>query len=158
MPVFENQVAIFHFTLKDDSGEILEQTDKNHPAHALIGSGELLPQLEEMLGKVENGDSFSLHLSASEAYGEHNTDLEIDVDINEFPEKPNVGEAYFIDDDEEAFPYVVKAIENEVVKMDGNHAFAGRNVSFEIKLIDSREATEEELDHGHAHVPGHDHN
>ena len=157
MQIEENSVVTFHFVLMDDKGNVLDSTEGQEPEMALIGSGELVPGLEEALLAKSIGDKISISLDPDQAYGDYRKDLEIELDIKEFPDTPKVGEEYLLDADEMAIPFAVEKIKGESVSLNGNHLFAGKKVHFDLEIFDIRPATKEELDHGHAHHPGHDH-
>ena len=153
----EAGVVIFHFTLTDKKGNVLDSTTAENPEYALLGGGELVPGLEEALLDKKPGDKFSLSLSEEDAYGEYRKDLEIELNIDDFPEKPEIEEEYLLDADNMSLPYRVEKIEGKRVFLNGNHLFAGNEVTFEVDLLEIRKASEEELVHGHAHGPDSEH-
>jgi FKBP-type peptidyl-prolyl cis-trans isomerase SlyD len=153
----ENDVVVFHFTLLDGEGTLLDSTEGDSPEHVLLGSGELIPALEEVFLGKKAGDKFEVPIEADNAYGEYRDDLEIELKLSDFPETPEIDEEYLLEDDDMALPYRVEGIEGNKVFMNGNHLFAGKDVLFQIEIVDIREATEEELEHGHAHFPGDEH-
>lgn len=157
MKIDENMVITFNFTLYDDQGNILDSTEGHEADMAIIGSGELVPGLEDSLIGKEAGDKISVVLDADMAYGEYQEDLEISLNIEDFPDDPEIGEEYLLDAEDMSFPYAVEAIKGDQVQMNGNHLFAGKKVKFELEIIGVRPATEEELDHGHVHPDGHHH-
>ena len=80
-----------------------------------------------------------------------------DMEIEDFPDTPEVGEEYLLDADDMAIPFAVEKLEGKKVFLNGNHLFAGKKVQFDVEILDVRHATREELDHGHVHQNGHHH-
>lgn len=156
MQVADDMVVAFHFTLTTDGGELIHSTRPDAPLTYLHGRGELIEGLENaMLGRSE-GATFDLTLEPSQAYGQRDPQLVQTVDRAEFPggEELEVGMKFRVEDDLGQRTITIAEIDGDQVKVDGNHPLAGETISFEVEILEIREASQEELSHGHAHPPG----
>jgi FKBP-type peptidyl-prolyl cis-trans isomerase SlyD len=160
MKIASNKVATLHYTLKDDKGALIESSVGNEPLEYIHGIGNLIPGLEEKLeGKVA-GDKLSVVVKAEDAYGERDEEMIEEVEKAEFDagEELEVGKEFQYDDEDgNVFHVRVIKIEGDMVTVDGNHPLAGQNLAFDVEVISVRDATKEELEHGHVHGEGHDH-
>ena len=161
MQVAENTIVSIHYTLSEAGGDVIETTEGDAPMSYLHGVGEIISGLEEALDGRSPGDEFSITVPPEDAYGERDESLvqEIPLDEIEHPGSLEVGmqlEAESEDDEVELVTVV--AIDDESVTIDANHELAGRTLKFDVSVVEVRPATEEELEHGHAHGPGgHEH-
>ncbi len=153
-----------HFN--DENGEVIQKVDESRPFVQMFGVGALLPAFESNLAGMGKGDTFGFHLNADEAYGNTSEEaiLELEKKIFEIDGKINtemVAEGKMVTmQDQHGNPIdgKVVAIKDDSVIMDFNHPLAGKNLYFEGSILDVRDASEEELSHGHAHDPeGHQH-
>jgi len=168
MKVGNNKVVTMTYTLhfNDENGEIIQKVDENKPFVQMFGAGALLPAFENNLTDLSKGDTFGFALKAEDAYGKQSQEaiLELEKKIFEIDGviDPNmVAEGKMVTmQDQHGNPIdgkVVTIKENSVL-MDFNHPLAGENLYFEGSILDVRDASEEELSHGHAHGPeGHQH-
>lgn len=154
----------YHLSSKTDNNpeELVEQTSKEQPFVFLFGAGSLIPTFEKELLNKKPGDKFDFHVDAANAYGEHQEDYVAEIPKEAFhvegefdSERVKVGEELPMLDSEghQMFGLVV-AIGDASVTMDFNHPLAGHDLHFVGEVLDVREATAEELDHGHVHGPG----
>ncbi len=161
MPIINNQVVIFTYTLTDDGGNVVDQATKEQPFSFISGNNQILPKLEESLGEMLIGSKKTIALEAKDAYGEYKDEAVQVVKRSEFPADTQIEEGMsFVADtpDGRQLPFTVKQIEGDDITLDFNHPLAGRNLTFDVELVDKRDATQEELSHGHAHGPdGHHH-
>src|SRR5512144_1732962 len=166
MRIFTNTVVTLTFELYDSDDALLEATEE--PIVYLHGGySGMPPKLEESLNSREAGEAVSVTLEPADAFGEYDADLVKIEPASRLPADVRKGmmfEAYTKDDDGgEAIVYTVTDIAEGKVVLDGNHAFAGKRVRFDCRILDVRPATEEEVAHGHVHGPsgqhhhGHDH-
>jgi FKBP-type peptidyl-prolyl cis-trans isomerase SlyD len=122
--------------------------------HFLQGHQNIIPGLERELAGMKIGDSKQVVVSPTEAYGEVDPDNIIDVPRNEFPEEiplePGT-ELEVKNSDGEVLSATINEINGDTVKLDFNHPLAGKQLTFDVTIVDLRQATEEELAHGHAH-------
>ena len=147
-------VITFNYTLKTSEGVELESSVGADPLVFLEGSGQIIPGLERELTKMQIGDKRTIHVPAAEAYGEMDPDLLIEVPAGEIT-VPNlkVGDELQAQDGEHTQSVVVAKITEHTITLDGNHPMAGRDLVFDVEILNSREATADEIAHGHIHGP-----
>ena len=156
MEVSENTVVAFDYVLKDDQGKLLDSSEGREPLAYLHGSGGILPGLEQELTGKKVGDDLEVSLDAENAYGERNESLQQEVPRDQFGgiEDLEVGMQFRVDSNAGPMVVTVVDIADSKVVVDGNHPLAGVNLNFAVTVRDVREATEEEIAHGHVHGPG----
>jgi len=151
------RVVTFHYTLKDKDGKTLDSSSGHDPMTYLEGSGQIIPGLEEAIKAMKTGDKKKVEVQAAEAYGEYDANLHFDVPRSQFPkdEQIEVGMKFRAGSPDEPSPvFTVTGVNDQHVKVDGNHPLAGQNLFFDVEIVDTRDATLEEIKHGHAHGPG----
>jgi FKBP-type peptidyl-prolyl cis-trans isomerase SlyD len=154
-----NQVISFHYTLSNSSGQVLDSSEGHEPLSFITGIGQIIPKLEEELVTMEPGEKKRIEISADEGYGQYDEDQIVAVPREQMPpQEINVGDMFMADEDPNGMPLVVTEVSDTHVTMDGNHPLAGVDLIFDVELASKREATEEEMEHGHVHGPdGHHH-
>ncbi len=156
MNIAPNHVVQFHYSVKDESGELLESSHGHKPLAFLHGHGGLLPALERaMLGKA-TGDEFSVTLTPDEAYGEIKEGMVQRVPLKHLQGGKNwkPGMIAMLQTGHGSQLVTIRSVGKFMAEVDLNHPQAGKTLNFEVKVISVREASEEELSHGHAHGPG----
>jgi FKBP-type peptidyl-prolyl cis-trans isomerase SlyD len=151
------RVVSFHYTLKDKAGKMIDSSDKQGPMVFMEGSGQIIPGLESELKKLSRGEKKNIFVKAQDAYGEYRKDMVVEVPRSQFPkgEKIQVGDRFQVSEDHEPSPvFMVVSITDQNVTLDGNHPLAGQDLSFDVEVTEIRDATQEEISHGHAHGPG----
>ena len=150
----DNLVVSMHYKLTDNDGNVLDSSEGAEPLTYLHGAGNIIPGLEkELVGKVE-GDSHQVEVEPDEGYGEINPELIQTVDIAAFQgvESVEVGMSFEAQAADGSVQHIViKNVEGEEVTIDANHPLAGVTLNFDVEIVSVREATEEEIDHGHVH-------
>ncbi len=159
MKVADKKVVQLHYTLKNKAGELLDSSEGQEPLAYLHGLGNIVEGLEKALTGKQAGDKLEVNVEAAEAYGEYDESLVQPVPRSEFGDHPvEVGSQFHADTAIGPRIVTVTAIEGDDVVIDANHALAGEDLNFNVEVVDVRDATEEELDHGHVHGPGgHEH-
>ena len=161
MQIADNKVASFHYTLRNDEGDILDSSDGGAPLAYLHGVGNISPGLEAALVGKQTGDSLSVRVSAEEGYGPVRDELIQTVPMEAFTGVENVAKGMRFEASTASGPVsvVVTKVEGEEVTVDGNHPLAGQALNFEVAVVEVRDSTEEERSHGHVHDGscGHDH-
>lgn len=157
-----NSVVVLHFAVTDDKGELIDDTRDSSPLEFLMGSGYLVPGLEAELEGLKVGDDFDVKVEPEQGYGIYDPELvqEVPAELFEGVEGVEPGMAFSADTDAGHRTVIVTAVEEDIIVVDANHPFAGRTLQFNGEVIGIREATEEELEHGHIHGAGgcgHDH-
>ncbi|HRI80090.1 MAG TPA: peptidylprolyl isomerase [Cyclobacteriaceae bacterium] len=152
MKITKHAVAAIHYTLKDNSGKVLDSSIGHEPLYYLHGEGNLIPGMEEGLEGQEKGTKLELKVKPEKGYGAHNDKLIQKVPRTAFgTEKVEKGMQFHTHNG--AVVTVTNVGLNEVT-IDGNHALAGVELNFSIEVMDVRTATTEEIAHGHVHGPG----
>jgi FKBP-type peptidyl-prolyl cis-trans isomerase SlyD len=157
MAFMANKVVTFNYILKDTEGNLLDSTEKGGPFSFLTGNMQVLPGLEEALGNMIIGSKKNIKLAAADAYGEYDENAIQKVNRSLFPEEAEleIGVTYFAHSPEgQHLQFVITEIENDDITVNFNHPLAGKNLEFDVELLDVRDATPEEISHGHVHGPG----
>lgn len=164
MVVSQNKVVSVTYELRinNQSGEVIESVDRNSPLTFLFGNGSLLPRFEDNLAGLKVGDGFDFNLISEDAYGEFDESSVIKVPLQAFQVDGKVdydlvkegNKIPMQDGNGNRLTGVVKNIDTDAVTMDFNHPLAGRHLFFKGEVTEIRQATEEELTHGHAHYAG----
>lgn len=160
MRVEKNTVVAIDYKLTDDSGQVLDSSESHGPMSYLHGNNGIIPGLERELDGKEVGDELQVSVAPSDAYGERNDALRQEVPRSQFEGVDDLSPGMQFRVESNNGPMVITVVEvgDEQVTIDGNHPLAGVNLNFEVTVRDVREATAEELQHGHAHGPGgHEH-
>jgi FKBP-type peptidyl-prolyl cis-trans isomerase SlyD len=167
MKIEKNKVVSVTYMLEantpGEDRQHVETAGREHPLTFLFGSGGLIPAFEENLSGLVLGDNFSFSIDAADAYGETQQEALVDLPIDLFKvdgvldmEMMQTGNMIPMSDREgNRLDGRIVAITGETVKMDFNHPLAGHQLHFSGEVIEVREASEEEIAHGHAHT-GHD--
>lgn len=157
MKIQPNSVVALTYDLytKTNGDEVfVEKADDQNPLVFLYGVGMMLPKFEENLQGLSAEDTYDFHLTAENAYGtvDENAIAELPLDMFGEVEKPEIGAVLPLQDNEgNQFRARVTEVNDSAVVVDLNHPMAGQDLHFIGKIISVREATEEELSHGHAH-------
>jgi len=140
--------------------EVIASSEDEEPLAFLQGHGNIIAGLErEMLG-MKIGESKDIVVSPADGYGELEEDAYLEIPSNQFPENIplEIGVELEIQNEEGEPAYArIEEIENNIVLLNFNHPLAGKKLHFSVKVLELREATEEELEHGHVHQEGHLH-
>ena len=153
--VVNDVVVTIEYELVVDN-EIADSSEEEGPLEYLQGHHNVIPGLEAELLGMKVGESKKVVVAPADGYGEYIKDEVMEVPLSEFPEDLplEVGlELEVADDDDFIMLVTVMKVNEETVMLDGNHPLAGKDLHFEVKVVDLRAATEEELDHGHVHGP-----
>ena len=159
-----NKVVALTYELRENGkeGKVVETTDQTHPFVFIFGSGNVLEDFEINLKGKTLGDAFQFSIDSEKAYGPFNAEAVVNIPKNVFyvdgvldENLSQVGCSINMEDDK-GNPMQGKILEigDHFVKMDFNHPMAGQNLFFSGYVIGLREATTEELSHGHVHGLG----
>lgn len=156
MNIADRCVAQFHYTLTDDAGTVIDSSRGAAPLAYLHGTGQIVPGLEKLMAGKAKGDVFKADIAAAEGYGERVAALVQTAPTSMFPDDvtPEVGMQFMAESNMGPVQVRVIALEGDQVTLDGNHPLAGQSLHFDIEVTDVRAATDEELQHGHAHGEG----
>ncbi|MEH6616540.1 MAG: peptidylprolyl isomerase [Porticoccus sp.] len=155
MIISENAVVLFHYRLTDESGTELDSSVEKDPLSYIHGHKNIIPGLEKELDGKTEGDVMVVTIEAAEAYGERQEQMVQEVPRASFQvEEMTVGMRFEAQTPNGPVSVVVTSVTDDMVSVDGNHPLAGKDLTFDVKIDTVREATEEELEHGHVHGPG----
>lgn len=160
MQISKNSVVTLNYTLKNDQGDTLDESQDGSFLY-MHGSGGIIPGLESQLEGKSVGDSFSAHIEAAEGYGERDDTMVQVVPKDMFEEGHPIEEGiqfHAQSPEGDMLTVTVTKVDGDEITVDGNHPLAGIALNFDVKVEDIREASTEEIEHGHAHGPdGHHH-
>ena len=156
MQIAENLVGFIHYTLKNEEGEVLDSSQGQEPLPFVCGANNIVPGLEKALIGKTVGDKLDVVVTPEEGYGDVREELVQNVDRANFQgiDDIQVGMQFMAEAPWGQQPVTVIAIEEDGVVLDGNHPLAGQTLTFSVEVTNVREATEEELSHGHVHEGG----
>jgi FKBP-type peptidyl-prolyl cis-trans isomerase SlyD len=154
MQISDKHVVSMNYTLKDDQGVVLDTSENRDPLQFIVGSGMIIPGLEKELHGKEKGDTLSVTVEPKDGYGEYDETQMVTVTKGQFQEGLDIKTGMQVQaqsPDGAIQILTVKEVEGDNVTLDANHPLAGQTLHFDVQVEDVREATEEELEHGHVH-------
>lgn len=154
------RVLAFNYVLKGTDGSVLDASEANQPLAFLEGVGHILPKLEEQIKDMSEGDKKTVKLQAKDAYGLHDPKMTMDVPRAELGHLDGLQVGSYLQLQLAHGVQVVRVAKmtDESVTLDGNHPLADQDLEFAIEMVLVREATADEILHGHAHgLHGHSH-
>lgn len=156
MKIEDKKVVDFHYTLRNEEGEELDSSREREPMAYLHGAGNIIPGLEKAMGGRVAGEQFEVLVPPGEAYGERT-----EANVQRIPlkrlgriPKPQPGQVLGLQTQRGPVQVTVLKVGRFNIDVDANHPLSGQSLNFEVEIIGVREATQEELSHGHAHGPG----
>ncbi len=159
MTVINNKVVEIHYVLKDKDGELLDSSEGQKPLAYIHGIGNIIPGLEQKLEGKKIGDKVNAIIAPADGYGIREEKLVHKIPMSNFKDKSQVKlDAQFRVEMEDG-PRIatITQIEEEEVTVDMNHPLAGEELHFDVEVMTIRDATEEEISHGHVHNGDHHH-
>lgn len=162
MKIEKNVVVSIAYQVKLEDGIVVDQSTAEAPLEYLHGHNNLITGLErELEGKVA-GDKFSATVAPEDAYGEHSDELvqRVPAEVFQGVDEIEVGMRFLADTDQGPIPVEITEVDGDEVVVDGNHMLAGHTLTFDVEVVALREATDDEIAHGHIHQAGgcgHDH-
>lgn len=155
MQIADRTVASFHYTLTNAEGEVIDSSQGRDPLPYLHGAGNIVPGLEKAMAGRGVGDKFEVDVAPEEGYGPRHDALVQTLPKSAFQgAEPQPGMQFQANGPQGPMVVTVSAVEGDNITIDGNHPLAGQNLHFAIEVTEVREATEEELNHGHVHGAG----
>ncbi len=152
------RVISFHYTLTNVEGEVIDTSRDSHDPFAYMeGTGQISPGLEKSMALLSVGDKRVIEVEAADAYGEHDAELIVEVPRSKIPnpEEVEVGDQFqATGPNDEMLLFRVIEVNGDQLKLDGNHPLAGEKLKFDVEVMQIRDATAEEIAHGHAHGAG----
>jgi len=156
MLIADKKVASFHYTLSNDQGEQLESSRERQPMTYLHGARNIIPGLERALTGKAAGDQFQVTLAPAEAYGEHRPGQVQRIPAKHFRDARHLqaGQRVTIQTRQGPLQATVLKVGRFNVDVDTNHPLAGQTLTFDVEVTSVRDASKEEISHGHVHGPG----
>lgn len=155
----ENPVVSIHYTLTNKAGEKLDSSVGSEPLSYLHGAGNIIPGLENALSNSSVGDKLTITIEPTDAYGERNEQQiqTVSKDMFQGIDKVEVGMQFQADSNNGPAIVTITKIDGDNITIDGNHPLAGEQLTFDVEVMDIRPATETEIEHGHIHGAGYNH-
>ena len=159
MQICDNKVALIHYTLTDADGEVLDSSEGAEPMAYLHGHGNLIAGLEQALLGKQAGEKLNVSVAPEDAYGPVVEEMIQTVPRDAFTgvDQIDVGMRFEASTAGGPVSVVVTAVDADNVTVDGNHPLAGQTLTFDVEVMQVRDANEDELSHGHVHGPGCNH-
>jgi FKBP-type peptidyl-prolyl cis-trans isomerase SlyD len=155
MKIGKDKVVSIHYTLRDDEGNILDTSSGKQPLDYLHGHGNLIPGMEEGVEGKEKGDKLQIKVSPEKGYGLRDEQHVQQVPLAAFgTQAVHPGMQFQAGGDHGQYVVTVTEVGLDTVTVDANHPLAGKQLTFDVEVMDVREASEDELAHGHVHGPG----
>jgi FKBP-type peptidyl-prolyl cis-trans isomerase SlyD len=156
MKIADNKVVVLHYAVSDSEDTLIDSSYDHSPLAVIQGSHYLIPGLESALVGHEAGDKFEVEVSADNAYGQREDGFVQTVPKNMFAgiEDLAVGSQLRATTDDGEQTVIVIDVQEDEITVDGNHPLAGIDLKFDVEVLEVRDATEEELAHGHVHGEG----
>ncbi|MBS1200482.1 MAG: FKBP-type peptidylprolyl isomerase [Proteobacteria bacterium] len=156
MKIAHEKVVSIHYTLTDSAGAVLDSSSGSQPLAYLHGFGNIIPGLENALEGKATGDKLSVTVEPGEGYGERDEGLVQAVPRSAFKGVKELapGMQFQAQGPQGTRLVVVTQVTEDIVTVDANHPLAGQTLHFEVEVSEVRDATSEELEHGHVHGPG----
>ena len=156
MQIAADRVVLIHYTLKDDDGVVIDSSAGAEPLAYIQGHGNLVAGLEKALEGKQDGDTVAVSVTPAEGYGKRDAAL-----IQRVPKRSMQGSGeikkgmqFQARTDDGVRVFTVTAVVGDMVTLDGNHPLADKTLNFDVEIVSVREATAEELEHGHVHGAG----
>lgn len=154
MKIEKGRVVELDYSLHFGDGKVVDRSEPGEPLTYLHGEGEIVPGLESALEGLTQGDARQVVVAPAEGYGERDPESVQHVPRTAFPPgfEPTVGmELVAQDDGGDDVPFTIRSVAPDEVTIDLNHPLAGETLHFDVKVLSVRDATAEELEHGHVH-------
>ena len=156
MHVTAHHIISVNYTLTDDNNELIDSTyESGEPMVYLHGRGQMIRGFEKAVSKAEIGQTLTFNLSPSEGYGLRNVNnvQRIPIKYLKHEGKLTLGKSIHVNTDNDVKPGSIIKVGKFNVDVDMNHPLAGKNLNFDIEIVDIRKAAEQEISHGHVHGP-----
>lgn len=160
MKITNKCVASFHYTLTNASGEVIDSSEGRDPLGYLHGASNIVPGLEKELEGKAAGDKLSVVVKPEDGYGQYDENLKQELPRSMFSgvETIEAGMEFHAQTQNGMQVVSVSKVDGDNITVDGNHPLAGQDLHFDVEITEVRDATEEEIEHGHVHGEGgHEH-
>ncbi|RJE76418.1 peptidylprolyl isomerase [Pseudoalteromonas citrea] len=155
MKIAPNKVVKMHYSVLDNDKNTIDNSFDGEPLLFIIGTGYLIPGLEDAIIDKSAGDTLSVTVEPAQGYGERHDELMQAVPKSMFDGMEiDVGMQFRASTDDGDQMVMIIDIQDEEVIVDGNHPLSGITLHFDVEILEVRDATEDELSHGHVHTEG----
>ncbi|MEY4685912.1 MAG: hypothetical protein RLZ25_2371 [Pseudomonadota bacterium] len=156
MQIEHQKVVSIHYTLTNEAGQVLDSSENQEPLAYIHGHGNIIPGLENALVGLSKGEKLKVTVAPADGYGERDDSMVQAVPRSAFQDVDDIkpGMQFQAQSPEGIQLVTVVSVDGDEVTLDGNHPMAGITLIFDVEITDVRDATAEELDHGHVHDPG----
>ena len=154
MEITKDKVVSMDYTLQDDDGNVLDSSEGREALSFVFGNGMIIPGLEKAIEGKSKGDSLKVSVEPAEAYGEYNEEATVSVNKDSFQGDAELQVGMQVqarDPNGDIQHLTITELDGDNVTLDANHPLAGKTLHFDVTIADVREASDEELEHGHAH-------
>jgi FKBP-type peptidyl-prolyl cis-trans isomerase SlyD len=150
MQIANNRVVSIEYTLKDDEGRVLDTSEGLEPLAYLHGAGNIVPGLEEALDGKQEGEALNVQVPPDKAYGEKDARLQQDVPKTVFQTDSQIKPGMRFEAQSPQGTQIITVVDvaDDQVTIDANHPLAGQTLSFEVKVVGVRNASEQEISQG----------
>lgn len=156
MQIADKKVVSIHYTLTNSDGAVIDSSRDAEPLVYLHGAQNIIPGLEAALAGKVTGDELTVGIDAADAYGPYKEEMTQVVPRNMFEgvDEIKAGMEFQAETSQGVQVIRIAAVDGDEITIDGNHPLAGQNLHFDVNVTEVREATEDELAHGHVHTAG----
>jgi len=156
MVIADAKIVSIHYTLKNKHGELLDKSGKDEPLSYLHGTESIIPGLETALAGKSAGDKLSVSIAPEQGYGLHSESLVQELPRDAFGEIEDIQEGMRFQAESENGTRIITVtnVAEDRVTVDGNHPLAGETLNFDVEVDNVRDATAQEIEHGHVHSDG----
>jgi FKBP-type peptidyl-prolyl cis-trans isomerase SlyD len=156
MKATQDKIVSLHYTLTDDHGVLLDSSRGREPFSYLHGYGHIVPGLEAGLEGCEAGFNAAIQVAPADGYGEYNPQAVFEVPRDRFSPSEEIQAGMQVQGESEhgILNFTVVAVNDQDVVLDANHPMAGKTLNFQVEVLQVRDATAQELSHGHVHTDG----
>ena len=156
MTIKKNKVVSFHYSLTNEAGEVVDSSRERKPMTYFHGATNIVPGLEKALEGRSEGDQFQVTVAAAEGYGERDENKIQRISTKHFrnPKKIKPGQMLVLKTRQGPIQVLVLKVGRFNLDVDANHPLAGQTLTFDVEVTGIRDATKEEIAHGHAHGDG----
>ena len=157
MTIAANKAVSIEYTLTNDDGDVIDSSTGGAPLVYLQGAGNIIPGLEKALDGKAVGDELNVTVEPEDAYGEYSAELVSTLNRSMFEgvDVLEVGMQFHASAPDGQMQIVtIRDLDGDDVTVDGNHPLAGQRLNFKVKVVAVRDASEEEVAHGHVHGEG----
>jgi FKBP-type peptidyl-prolyl cis-trans isomerase SlyD len=152
MNIAKDKMVTVDYTVKTETGKIMDSSKGGKPMSYIHGLGNMIPGFEAALEGKEASQELTFSVDPSEGYGKHRSNLLFSVPRGKFVgiENLEVGMQFMVETPQGTAPMTIARFDDDTVELDANHPLAGHTLTFDVVIVDVRDATEEELEEAYS--------